>query len=82
MLHVVIIACFVFAQRSLDKRTQKVKDTELDVVGIERTIASTGDLPTTWQSYFTMDGCALLLLLNHNTITCLLRLCSVWCSRD
>ncbi|KAK2170694.1 hypothetical protein LSH36_1g17002 [Paralvinella palmiformis] len=42
--------------RSLDRRTQVVEQTELEVIGIERTINSLADLPTTWQSYFTKDG--------------------------
>ena len=43
-------------QKSLEDRTQVVQETELDVTGVERTINSVSDLPTTWQSYFTRDG--------------------------
>lgn len=42
--------------RRLEERTQTVEKTELKVLGIERTINSTVDLPTTWQSYFMEDG--------------------------
>lgn len=42
--------------RRLEERTQTVEKTELKVYGIERTINSTIDLPTTWQSYFMKDG--------------------------
>lgn len=42
--------------KNLDERTQTVEDVELRVYGIERTIHSTMDLPTTWQSYFMNDG--------------------------
>ncbi|RUS87488.1 hypothetical protein EGW08_004742 [Elysia chlorotica] len=42
--------------KSLDERTQTVEDVELRVYGVERTINSTVDLPTTWQSYFMNDG--------------------------
>ena len=46
----------VFLQKSLGDRTQVVQQTEIDVTGIERTINSVSDLPTTWQSYFSRDG--------------------------
>lgn len=42
--------------RKLEERTQTVDKTELKVFGVERTINSTVDLPTTWQSYFMKDG--------------------------
>ncbi|ESO98070.1 hypothetical protein LOTGIDRAFT_239113 [Lottia gigantea] len=42
--------------KSLEERTQTVASTELRVYGMERTIISQHDLPTTWQSYFTADG--------------------------
>ncbi|KAL4222899.1 hypothetical protein ACF0H5_018939 [Mactra antiquata] len=42
--------------RRLEERTQTVEKTELKVYGIERTINSAIDLPTTWQSYFMEDG--------------------------
>ncbi|CAG5116559.1 unnamed protein product, partial [Candidula unifasciata] len=42
--------------KRLHERTQTVEDVELRVYGIERTIISTSDLPTTWQSYFMHDG--------------------------
>ncbi|GFS27239.1 ciliogenesis-associated TTC17-interacting protein-like [Elysia marginata] len=42
--------------KGLDERTQTVEDVELRVYGVERTINSTVDLPTTWQSYFMNDG--------------------------
>ncbi|XP_052817813.1 ciliogenesis-associated TTC17-interacting protein-like [Mya arenaria] len=42
--------------RRLEERTQTVENTELKVYGIERTINSSIDLPTTWQSYFMKDG--------------------------
>lgn len=46
----------LFLQRRLEERTQTVERTELKVYGIERTINSAVDLPTTWQSYFMEDG--------------------------
>lgn len=42
--------------KKLEERTQTVDATELKVYGIERTINSSVDLPTTWQSYFMEDG--------------------------
>ncbi|XP_064613739.1 ciliogenesis-associated TTC17-interacting protein-like isoform X2 [Liolophura sinensis] len=42
--------------KKLEDRTQVVDGVELKVWGIERTIHSKSDLPTTWQSYFTSDG--------------------------
>ncbi|KAL3831442.1 hypothetical protein ACJMK2_023193 [Sinanodonta woodiana] len=42
--------------QKLEDRTQTVDTTELKVYGIERTINSVIDLPTTWQSYFMEDG--------------------------
>lgn len=42
--------------RPLEDRTQTVDGTEIRVYGIERTINSVVDLPTTWQSYFMQDG--------------------------
>lgn len=42
--------------KQLEDRTQTVDKTEVRVYGIERTINSTIDLPTTWQSYFMEDG--------------------------
>jgi hypothetical protein len=47
--------CPVFYKK-LHERIQKVDEVELRVYGIERTIESKSDLPTTWQSYFLMDG--------------------------
>ncbi|KAK2169811.1 hypothetical protein NP493_1176g00033 [Ridgeia piscesae] len=43
-------------QRSLPVRSQIIQETEVETFGIERTINSTVDLPTTWQSYFMEDG--------------------------
>ena len=54
--------CLFCHQRELEARTQIVQEMELDVVGIERTINSPSDLPTTWQSYFTTDGYVVLFL--------------------
>jgi len=48
--------------RSLEERTQVVEETELTVVGVERTINSVSDLPTTWQVYFTKDGYELIAI--------------------
>ncbi|KAJ8313623.1 hypothetical protein KUTeg_008767 [Tegillarca granosa] len=42
--------------RPLEDRTQTVDGTEIRVFGVERTINSVADLPTTWQSYFIQDG--------------------------
>ncbi|XP_025094609.1 ciliogenesis-associated TTC17-interacting protein-like isoform X2 [Pomacea canaliculata] len=42
--------------RALEERTQSVEGVEIHVYGVERTINSTVDLPTTWQSYFMTDG--------------------------
>ncbi|KAK0070447.1 ciliogenesis-associated TTC17-interacting protein [Biomphalaria pfeifferi] len=42
--------------KRLDERTQTVETVELRVFGIERTISSSVDLPTSWQSYFMKDG--------------------------
>ncbi|XP_064648234.1 ciliogenesis-associated TTC17-interacting protein-like [Lineus longissimus] len=42
--------------KTLEERKQFVGDDDLEVVGVERTINSLSDLPTTWQSYFTLDG--------------------------
>ncbi|KAK7110854.1 ciliogenesis-associated TTC17-interacting protein-like [Littorina saxatilis] len=42
--------------RSLEERTQTIEGVELRVFGVERTINSNIDLPTTWQSYFINDG--------------------------
>lgn len=42
--------------RCLEERTQTVESVEMRVLGVERTINSTVDLPTTWQSYFLIDG--------------------------
>nr|XP_006816064.1 PREDICTED: uncharacterized protein C2orf62 homolog isoform X2 [Saccoglossus kowalevskii] len=42
--------------RALEERKQTVGDHEIHVAGIERTIHSTHDLPTSWQSYFLTDG--------------------------
>ncbi|OWF40893.1 ciliogenesis-associated TTC17-interacting protein-like isoform X2 [Mizuhopecten yessoensis] len=42
--------------RPLEDRTQTVDGTEIRVYGVERTINSVVDLPTTWQSYFMQDG--------------------------
>lgn len=41
--------------RPLEDRTQTVGSTEIRVFGVERTINSFSDLPTTWQSYFMQD---------------------------
>ena len=58
---------FFFAtQKGLDERTQTVEDVELRVYGVERTINSTVDLPTTWQSYFMNDGYALIEMCDFN----------------
>ena len=46
----------LFVQRSLEERTQTIEGVELRVFGVERTINSHVDLPTTWQSYFMNDG--------------------------
>ena len=46
---------FIMFQKKLEERTQTVDSTELKVYGIERTINSSVDLPTTWQSYFMED---------------------------
>lgn len=42
--------------RSLPVRTQIIQQSEVETFGIERTINSAIDLPTTWQSYFMEDG--------------------------
>lgn len=42
--------------RELEKRTQVVGQEQLEVRGLERTISSLADLPTTWQAYLTNDG--------------------------
>lgn len=42
--------------RSLEERTQTIESVEMRVFGVERTIDSIVDLPTTWQSYFLIDG--------------------------
>ncbi|XP_052094871.1 ciliogenesis-associated TTC17-interacting protein-like [Mytilus californianus] len=42
--------------KPLEDRTQTVDGTEIRVYGVERTINSFVDLPTTWQSYFVQDG--------------------------
>ncbi|XP_033116515.1 ciliogenesis-associated TTC17-interacting protein-like [Anneissia japonica] len=42
--------------RSLEDHSQMIGDTEVTVTGIERTIKSLSDLPTTWQTYFLRDG--------------------------
>ncbi|XP_013388667.1 ciliogenesis-associated TTC17-interacting protein [Lingula anatina] len=42
--------------RALEERKQIVDNQDIVVHGIERTINSISDLPTTWQSYFTKDG--------------------------
>ncbi|XP_070566321.1 ciliogenesis-associated TTC17-interacting protein-like [Ptychodera flava] len=42
--------------RALDERKQTIGERELHVAGIERTIHSMHDLPTSWQSYFLSDG--------------------------
>lgn len=34
----------------------KLDGVEMTLIGIERTIESIGDLPTTWQIYFVQDG--------------------------
>ena len=40
----------------LDSRIIVVEDYEYHVKGIERTIESISDIPTTWQIYFSSDG--------------------------
>ncbi len=47
---------FYLVQKPLDKRNLKIKDETYDIIGLERTVESTSELPTTWQIYFTMDG--------------------------
>ncbi|ELU05627.1 hypothetical protein CAPTEDRAFT_229000 [Capitella teleta] len=42
--------------RSLDARIQTILEKDLEVLGVERTINSSADLPTTWQSYYTKEG--------------------------
>ncbi|XP_071959728.1 ciliogenesis-associated TTC17-interacting protein-like [Antedon mediterranea] len=42
--------------KSLDNHAQMIEDTEVTVTGIERTIQSYSDLPTTWQTCFLRDG--------------------------
>ncbi|XP_022109823.1 ciliogenesis-associated TTC17-interacting protein-like [Acanthaster planci] len=42
--------------KPLEERPQKVGDEEIRVTGVERTIQSSTDLPTTWQTYFLSDG--------------------------
>lgn len=42
--------------KSLEERTQTIESVEVRVYGVERTINSEIDLPTTWQSYFMNDG--------------------------
>jgi len=42
--------------KPLDRRTIKIKDETYDIVGIERTIESSNDVPTSWQMYFSNDG--------------------------
>ncbi|XP_071803391.1 ciliogenesis-associated TTC17-interacting protein-like [Asterias amurensis] len=42
--------------KPLEQRLQKVGEDEITVTGIERTIQSSSDLPTTWQTYFSLDG--------------------------
>ncbi|XP_038045243.1 ciliogenesis-associated TTC17-interacting protein-like isoform X3 [Patiria miniata] len=42
--------------KHLEERSQKVGDEEVIVTGIERTVQSSTDLPTTWQTYFLQDG--------------------------
>ncbi|XP_074659702.1 ciliogenesis-associated TTC17-interacting protein-like [Tubulanus polymorphus] len=42
--------------KPLEERSQFVGNTELHVFGIERTINSVSDLPTSWQTYFIKDG--------------------------
>ncbi|XP_077978507.1 ciliogenesis-associated TTC17-interacting protein-like [Glandiceps talaboti] len=42
--------------RTLEERKQTIGEREVHVAGIERTIHSTHDLPTSWQSYFLTDG--------------------------
>uniref|UniRef100_H2YEP7 Ciliogenesis-associated TTC17-interacting protein n=1 Tax=Ciona savignyi TaxID=51511 RepID=H2YEP7_CIOSA len=40
----------------LPERSQKVGKKEIQVSGIERRVASVGDIPYTWQSFFMPDG--------------------------
>ena len=51
----VLLFRLIMFQKKLEERTQTVDSTELKVYGIERTINSSVDLPTTWQSYFMED---------------------------
>ncbi len=43
-------------KKPLDTRTIKIEGKEYNVRGIERTIESISDIPTTWHIYFTSDG--------------------------
>ncbi|XP_046553649.1 ciliogenesis-associated TTC17-interacting protein-like [Haliotis rubra] len=45
----------VAVYKHLEERSQNVEGLDMRVFGIERTIISTTDLPTTWQSYFSGD---------------------------
>ena len=56
LLVFLIESFFVCVQRSLEERTQTIEGIEMRVYGVERTINSNVDLPTTWQSYFLNDG--------------------------
>jgi hypothetical protein len=47
--------CLV-SYKPIDTRIVKVEDEDFPVQGIERTIESMGELPTTWQVYFAQDG--------------------------
>lgn len=43
-------------KKPLDKRVIKIEDENFEIVGIERSLESISEIPTTWQMYFTIDG--------------------------
>ena len=47
--------CLV-SYKVIDRRTIKIGGDEIGVQGVERTVESVSDIPTTWQIYFTKDG--------------------------
>jgi len=58
MLKIIKIMFEKNLKKPLDTRIVKVEGNELRVKGIERTIESISDIPTTWQIYFSADGLA------------------------
>lgn len=46
----------IVSYKPIDTRFIKVEEEELPVQGIERTVESVSDIPTTWQIYFSEDG--------------------------